>query len=62
MVYFSDAEPMSPGTGVIYKTPLAPNQVPIRIARGQNGPRAVVVGDKKVYWSTADCAIMSQNL
>jgi hypothetical protein len=62
MVYFSDAEPMSPGTGVIYKAPLAPDQVPIRIARGQNGPRSVVVGDKKVYWSTADCAIMSQNL
>jgi hypothetical protein len=62
MAYFSDTEPMTPGTGVVYKTPLVPNSIPIHIARGQNGPRSVVVGDKKVYWSTADCTIMSQNL
>jgi len=61
-VYFSDLDAMLPGNGVIYKTLLGPNQVPIRIARGQNGPRSVVVGDKKVYWSTSDCTIMSQNL
>ena len=61
-VYFSDADPTSPGTGVIYKAQILPDQVAVRIARGQKGPRSVVVGDTKVYWSTSDCAVMSQGL
>jgi hypothetical protein len=64
--YFADSASPPDGMGVIQKSPLAPNPSnpanPIRLARGQNGPRAVAVGSTKVYWSTADCAIESQRL
>jgi hypothetical protein len=53
------------GDGVIYKAPIAPNvgnPVGNRIARGQLGPRSLAAGGKKVYWSTANCTIESQDL
>jgi hypothetical protein len=59
MAYFADT---GAGTGVIYKSPVGTDEIAIRIARGQNHPRSLAVGDKKVYWSTADCSIMSQGL
>jgi hypothetical protein len=51
--YYSDG-------GVVYKSFIAPNQAAVRIARGQNAARALAVGETRVYWSTANCAIESQ--
>ena len=62
VVYFADTDPAS-GTGVIYKSSSQmPTQTAVRIARAQRGPRSLAVGGTKVYWSTSDCAIMSQGL
>jgi hypothetical protein len=63
--YFADGDPSSSGSGVISRTPLASTDqggVGARLARGQNGPRALAVGPTKIYWSTADCSIESQGL
>lgn len=56
--YFSDSG-QSAGTGAVYRTALVPGFAPVPLARNQNGPRAVTVGDDRVFWSTADCAIMA---
>jgi hypothetical protein len=50
--------------GIIEKAPAASNpnrDPPILLARGQLAPTSIAVGATKVYWSTADCAIASQN-
>ena len=60
--YFSEANFTDGSGGVIYGVINSPNQTPVRLARGQNGPRAVAVGATKVYWSTADCTIESTGL
>jgi hypothetical protein len=60
-IYFADTN-LDSGYGVIYKAPAQPGQVAIRIARDQLRPRSLAVGGKKVYWSTANCTIESQDL
>jgi hypothetical protein len=59
-IYFADADPGALTQGFIEKTSLAPNSTPILLARGQYAPVSVAVDATKVYWSTADCAILSQ--
>jgi hypothetical protein len=62
MIYFSDHAAADTASGVIYKAAFARDQTAIRLARGQREPRSVVVDDKRVYWSTSDCRIMSTGL
>jgi hypothetical protein len=64
LVYFAQSGSQS-SDGVIYKAPSTPNldNTPaIRIARGQQRPISLAVGANKVYWSTANCTIESQDL
>jgi hypothetical protein len=60
-VYFAESSPASMN-GTIYRSLVAPNQVAMRIARGQIGARAVAIGPGKVYWSTSNCTIESTGL
>jgi hypothetical protein len=59
--YFADSG-YEAGAGMVLKAPLSEEGIPIRLARSQRSPRAVTVGDERVYWSTPDCAILSTNL
>jgi hypothetical protein len=58
-IYFADADPTAATMGFIEKTALAPNSTPILVARAQNSPVSIALDSSKVYWATADCAIMS---
>lgn len=61
-VYFSEGSATPDATGVISRSLVQRDQVAWRLARGQRQPRSVVVDDKRVYWSTSDCAIMTTGL
>jgi hypothetical protein len=62
-LYFAESDPSSPGSGVISRVRLdATNQAPVRLARGQNGPRSLAVSATRVFWSTADCTVQSTGL
>jgi hypothetical protein len=60
-IYFGDADPGDPTHGFIERTSLAPNSTPILLARAQNSPQSMALDAARVYWATADCAIMSQS-
>ena len=59
---FGESSPGDGTGGVVYHSTMAPNQTALRIARGQNNPRSLAIGPAKVYWSTSDCTVESQNL
>jgi hypothetical protein len=61
-LYFGESSPGDGTGGVVYHSTMAPNQTALRIARGQNNPRSLAIGPAKVYWSTSDCTVESQNL
>jgi len=58
-IYFASTDPGDAKNAVVYKTALAPNSNPIKIARAQNAPNSMTTDATKVYWATADCAIFS---
>jgi hypothetical protein len=63
-IYFAFADPAMPADGGIAKAAAAVNTMntpATLLARAQKAPGSVAVGATKVYWSTSDCAIMSQN-
>lgn len=64
LVYFAQLG-SSGSDGVIYEAPGTPNLAnapAIRIARGQLRPGSLAIGGKKLYWSTGNCTIESQDL
>jgi hypothetical protein len=60
-IYFGDADPGDLTHGYIEKTSIMPNSTPILLARAQNAPQSMALDAAKVYWATADCAIMGQD-
>jgi hypothetical protein len=63
-VYFAEGSTLDTKQTDIYKAVISEVlfeelQPAISIARGQRDPRSVIVDDERVYWSTADCAIMA---
>jgi hypothetical protein len=62
-VYFLASDlPSSADYGVVYAVPVGLHQKAVPIATGQNRPTSIAVDDKRVYWSTGDCAIMSLSI
>jgi hypothetical protein len=59
-VFFSDLRVGDPKKAIIGKVSLEPDDAPtVHLARDQNAPQSLAVDDQRVYWSTADCAIVS---
>jgi hypothetical protein len=53
VIYFARAN------GVVAKVTAATKPTTTLITRGENAPRALALGDHRLYWSTADCTITS---
>jgi hypothetical protein len=60
--YATTSLALGSAAGVTPRASARPGQVGGAIARGQLAPRSLATDGKRLYWSTADCAIMSLDL